>query len=147
MSWWDTGESDDLIGDQPADAVRHSLQRIAATRKPTLEELLQAVATVASVAGKKLLDNVPAGKPTISVKLKSGETLSVSASGDKTDHELETVLRENLVEVQKLYQEQVERNPRLTEWLSVFAFVMRYKPKEFVSDGAARSPADITLQL
>jgi len=144
MSWWDTGEGDDVIGDQPADLVRHSLQEIAARQKPGLEDLLGAINTVTkSDSGKKLLENVPANHADVVAKLKSGETVSASAA--EPNKPLVASLKENLKEIQKVYQERWERNPRLTEWLSTFAFVLRYRPEEFLEDGATRAPADLLL--
>ncbi|MCA1577391.1 MAG: hypothetical protein LC794_08520 [Acidobacteria bacterium] len=145
MSWWDSGENDDVIGDQPADLVRHSLQDIASRRKPKLEELLRAIAAVAkSEAGQKMLENVPADTVHVTAKLKSDETFSVRApSDDPADDNLVAALTDNLSSLQKQYQEYIERNPRLSEWLSVFAFVLRYKPEEFLEDGAARPVADL----
>ena len=145
MSWWDTGENDDVIGDQPADLMRHSLQDIAARRKPKLEELLRAIAAVASSeAGKKMLEKVSGDTVHVTAKLKSEETISVRApSADQVDGNLVAALTDNLRGLQKQYQEYIERNPRLSEWLSVFAFVLRYKPEEFLEDGAARPVADL----
>lgn len=145
MSWWDTGENDDVIGDQPADLMRHSLQDIAARRKPKLEELLRAIAAVASSeAGKKMLENVSGDTVHVTAKLQSGETVSVRApSDDQVDDDLVAALTDNLRGLQKQYQEYMERNPRLSEWLSVLAFVLRYKPEEFLEDGAARPVADL----
>jgi hypothetical protein len=144
MGWWDTGENDDVIGDKPADFMRHSLQDIASRRKPKLEELLRAIAAVAkNQAGQKMLENVPATVQ-VTAKLESDEKVSVSApSADKPDDELLAAVTDNLSGIQKLYQEYIERNPRLSEWLSVFAFVLRVKPEEFLDDGAARPVADL----
>ena len=143
MSWWDTDEGDDVIGDQPADLVRHSLQEIAAGQKPGLEDLLRAISTVTkSDSGRKLLENVPAKHADVVAKLKSGETVSASPA-DEPDKHLVASLQENLKEIKKVYQERWERNPRLTEWLSTFAFVLRYRPEDFLEDGATRPPADL----
>src|SRR5215510_6449241 len=131
MSWWDTGEDDDVIGDEPADLIRHSLQEIAAGRKPKLEELLGAIGVVTNgIVGKEMLENVPANLRGITAKLKSDETVSVRLyTGDEVNKDLLAVLTDNLRAIQRVYQERWERNPRLSEWLSAFAFVLRYRPE------------------
>jgi hypothetical protein len=149
MSWWDTDEGDDVIGDEPADLIRHSLQQIAVGKKSKLEDLLRAIGIVAkSDAGKKMLENLPANLRDITATLKSGETLSAQpAEEDATAKDLVTALTDNLRAIQKVYQERWERNPRLSEWLSVFAFVLRYRPEDFLEDGTVHPPANLKADV
>ncbi len=149
MSWWDTDDGDDVIGDEPADLIRHSLQQIAERQKPKLEDLLRAIGTVAkSDARKKMLENIPANLRGITATLKSGETISAQTSADDaTTRDIVATLTENLRAIRKIYQERWERNPRLSEWLSLFAFVLRYRPEDFLEDGTVRAPANLTADV
>src|SRR6266550_4264100 len=149
MSWWDTDDGDDVIGDEPADLIRHSLQQIAERQKPKLEDLLRAIGTVAkSDARKKMLENIPANLRGITATLKSGETISAQTSADDaTTRDIVATLTENLRAIRKIYQERWERNPRLSEWLSLFSFVLRYRPEDFLEDGTVRAPANLTVDV
>jgi hypothetical protein len=145
MSWWDTNNDDDVIGDQPADLVRHSLQQVAAAQKPALDDLLSAVgAVVKSAEGKEMLEKVPPKLHGISAVLKSGETVSAKPEGEGTP-DLVRSLTENLRAIRDVYKERWERNPRLSEWLAVLAFVLRYRPEDFLADGKDRAPGNLTV--
>lgn len=142
MSWWDTGNKDDVIGDEPADLVRHALTEIAQTRaqraqeKPKLADLLHAVVTVALTSRGKLLEKTPSGLKEIVVELKSGETVSsVLLQGAGATSDIVRLLTENLGQVAAVYRERWQRNPRFSEWLETLSFVLRYRPEEFLHDG------------
>jgi hypothetical protein len=150
MSWWDTGNKDDVIGDQPADLVRHVLQEIVETRaqrsepKPKLADLLRAIGIVATTADGKMFEDVPGTLREIVAELKSGQTVSsglLPAVHETND--LVSILTRNLNEIAKIYQERWERNLRLSEWLETFSFVLRYRPEEFLDDGVAHPPSEL----
>lgn len=150
MSWWETGNGDDVIGDQPADLVRHGLRKIAETRtnqaqeKPRLAELLQAIGTVATGAGGKTLEAVPPNLREIVAELKSAQTLSSGLIRDSPQtRDLVSILSDSLGEIAAVYQERWERNPRFSEWLQSIIFVLRYRPEDFVSDGVQHPPAQL----
>lgn len=144
MSWWDTDNDDDVIGDQPADLVRHSLQQVASAQKPALDDLLRAIGAVAkSAEGKEMLEKVPPKLQGVSAVLKSGEKVSAKPEEDKGT--LVRSLTENLRATRDVYKERWERNPRLSEWLSVLSFVLRYRPEDFLEDGKDRPPANFTV--
>jgi hypothetical protein len=152
MSWWDTDNDDDVIGDQPADLNRQSLQQMVTTRahrgegKPTLAELLRAIGNAAATAGKELLDNVPTELSEITAVLKSGETISSGPlEEDPKISDLVSILTENLHAIHDVYQERWERKPRLSEWLYAFAFVLLYQPEDFLSDGVDHPPSRIEV--
>ena len=150
MSWWDTGEENDVIGDEPADAVRHALLRIAEEKtrqgrpKPKLSELLRAMGTVALRASKEELVMAGSAPQAIVAELKSGETESSGTLTDAAeDRELAASLAENLSVVAAIYRSRWGRPPKLSEWLESLAFVLRYRPEEYLEDGDQRPPIKI----
>lgn len=150
MSWWDTGNGDDVIGDQSADLVRHALQQIAEARakgsqeKPTLAELLRAIGIVAISAGGQMLEDKPANPRKIVAELKSGETISSGPfREDAGTSDLVPILAGNLRAIAEVYQERWERKPRLSELLYAFEFVLRYRPEDFLRDGLEHPPTKL----
>lgn len=150
MSWWDTGNKDDVIGDQPADLVRHALKEIAKTRaqqsqdKPKVTDLLQAIGTVALSSGK-LLEKTPSDLKEIVAELESGQTISsgpLRGAGETND--IVRSLTENLGQIAAVYRERWERNPRFSEWLDVLSFVLRVRPEEYLHDGTEHTPSQLT---
>ena len=151
MSWWDTGNTDDVIGDQPADLIRHALKEIVETRaqqsedKPRLADLLQAVGTVALGLGGKLLEKTPSDLREIVAELKSGETISSGLlHGADETNDIVRVLTENLGQIAAVYRDRWERNPRFSEWLDTLSFVLRYRPEEFLHDGVQHPVSQLT---
>jgi hypothetical protein len=149
MSWWDTGNDDDVIGDEAADLVRHGLERIVektAGAKPRLADLLRAIGVVAITNSGKLLDGVPNDLHEIVAQLKSDQTISSGVLSRWSEtNDVVSMLNENLAEVAQVYTERWERNPRLTEWLETFSFVLRARPEKFLSDGSEHPPSEITV--
>jgi hypothetical protein len=150
MSWWDTGEENDVIGDEPADAVRHALLRIAEEKtrqrrpKPKLSELLRAMGTVALRASKEELLMAGPAPQVIVAELKSGGAESSGTLTDAAeDRELTASLAENLSAVAAIYRSRWGNPPKLSEWLESFAFVLRYRPEEYLEDGGPRAPLKI----
>lgn len=150
MSWWDTGEENDVIGDEPADAIRHALLRIVEEKtrqrrpKPKLSELLRAIGAVALRASKEELSMAGSAPKTIVAELKSGGVESSGAFTDAAeDRELEASLAENLTAIAAIYRSRWGKPPKLSEWLESFAFVLRYRPEEYLEDGGQSAPLRI----
>ena len=119
MSWWDTGNKDDVIGDQPADLVQHALKEIVETRaqqtqvKPRVADLVQAVGTVALSSGRELLEQTPSDLREIVAELESGQTISSGLlSGTSETNDIVRVLTENLGQIAAVYRERWERKMR-----------------------------------
>ncbi|HZI62389.1 MAG TPA: hypothetical protein VFD62_16860 [Pyrinomonadaceae bacterium] len=151
MSWWDTGNKDDVIGDQPADLVRHALKEIAETRaqqakdKPRLADVVQAIGTVALSSGGELLDQVPSDLREIVAELESGQTISSGhLRGTSETNDIVRVLTDNLGQIVAVYHERWERNPRFSEWLDTLSFVLRSRPERFLHDGLEHPPSQLT---
>jgi hypothetical protein len=152
MSWWDTGNGDDVIGDQPGDILRHSLLAIATADskheqpKPTLQELLRAVAVVVNEAPEsQLAKHSEVGE--IVARLKNGATLSsgrLDAQGT-LPAALVGPLKAGLRQIADVYQERWQRPPRLPEWLQALTFVLGYRPEEYVRDGVEHAPESVEV--
>jgi hypothetical protein len=153
MSWWNTGNKDDVTGDKPADLARSALQRIVKEResrsqeKPALADLLRAMGIVAKGAPEKNFDDQIGGLHQLFAGLKSGERV---ASGplqvEARSEDLLGPLTESLRIIAEAYQERWERRPRLSEWLNAFEFVLRYRPEDFLEDGLKHQPAKIKFE-
>jgi hypothetical protein len=149
MSWWDTGEGDDVIGDQAADQVREALQQIVDARakrsqdKPVLADLLWAIAIATGSAGTVLADP-PAGVLPLVAQLKSGQTVSSGSPPDEREtRDLVGPLAACLRALGTIYQDRWDRKPRLSEWLRALEFVLKYRPEDFLRDGADHRPLRI----
>jgi hypothetical protein len=145
MSWWDTGEAGDVIGDQPADIVGRVLRRIADERsqqarpKPTLSELLRAVGTVAVEARGKRLTGVPENLQEISAELKARGTVSSGPlRDDEKTRDLTAELRTAVDEIAEIYKSRWERNPKFSEWLEISTFVLGAQPERYIEDGKSK---------
>jgi hypothetical protein len=152
MSWWDTGNNDDVIGDEPADLVRHGLQQIVETRsqqskeKPKLADLLRAIGAVTIAESGKVLDGAPGNLREIVAELKTNRTVSSGVLSAKPEAgDLVSILTANLVEIAAVYKERWERNPRLSEWLETLSFVLRARAEEFLEDGSEHPPSQLVV--
>jgi hypothetical protein len=150
MSWWETGERNDVIGDQPADIIRRVLKRIAEERdrqsrpKPTLAELLQTLGTIALEARGKQLDAVPEDLRGLVVDLETGQEVSSSPLGQESlNQDLAAELRAALDEVANQYHSRWDRVPKFTELLEIVLFILGYQPERFLQDGGNRVPVKI----
>ena len=126
MSWWNPpGRPDDVIGDEPADQADAALRRTAAQRvaaglpPATLPELLGALGAALAQAASALAEPLPAGRSVVS------ETTTGDVGPGPADEDLIQQLVDAIRDVAAEYRERFERNPRLTEVLGVFAFVLR----------------------
>jgi hypothetical protein len=126
MSWWNLpGRPDDVIGDGPADVVAAALRRAAAGRvaeglvPATLPELLGALGAALAQAGSVLAEPLPTGGCVVA------ETSTGDVAPGPADEHLIAPLVDGIHDVAAEYRERFERNPRLTEMLGVFAFVLR----------------------
>ena len=150
MSWWDTGNGDDVIGDQSGDLARHGLLAIVDANarhgrpKPLLQDLLRAIAAVAIQAPPSQLTR-PARLGEIVASLETGDVLSSGPVHDEADvaQELTSPLKANLRQLADVYQQRWKRPPRLSEWLESLAFVLRSQPEKYLLDGVEHSPESI----
>ncbi len=143
MGWWKSGEHD-ILGDMPADGITGVLQGLAETAvgsnrpKPTLTELMTALATILDGHGEEYLEIEPSGlSGTITLRGRALVTLptrGTSASPDYVDR-----LRPAIAGVTRAYDEAVGRHPRISELLATFSFVLSGDPTVYLS-GANPQP-------
>jgi len=135
MSWWDTGEGDDVIGDRPADLLTSALTGLAEWRerthgeRPSLAGLLAGLGALLSEAGRTVV---------VTAETAAGP---VRGEGDAARAEGETllpILREALEKVAAAYQERWERDPRPSEVAHVVAFVLGPAPERYLRAQDAR---------
>jgi hypothetical protein len=138
MSWWKTGNGDDRVGDESADAAGNALDTVAATRRgqgrplPTLEEFVDALATA-------LLFHFELGTlPPVVARRDDGKSVRASAArtaaGDIVAPLLEAIRR-----MGEAYEAYFDRPPRPSEVVASVGFVLSAAPGDYLGDGAGLS--------
>lgn len=135
MSWWDTGEGDDVIGDRPADLLTSALVELAREReratgeRPSLPGLLAGLSEAVSDAGQraKLTAETQPGPVT-------GESEAARAEGNA----LQPQLREALAKINAEYQERWEREARPSEVARLAGFVLGPSPERYLRTSDAQ---------
>ena len=138
MSWWDTDDGG-VTGDQPADAVRNALREIAGRRKPSLEELLRAVAAVLAAKGSEYLSGAPAGIPELTAGDFERSWEASSAGHAEAAADLTEPLARTFAAIAQIYENRWERKPRLNELLEALQFVLGYQPEDYLEGVAGHS--------
>jgi hypothetical protein len=135
MSWWDTGEGDDVIGDRPADILTSALAAIADSgdERPSLAALL---------AGLGAALSEPEHPVIITADTEAGPVQGVGEEAQAEGARLLPRLREALEEVKAAYQDRWERDPRPSEVAHAAAFVLGPSPERYL-----RAPEAEGLEL
>lgn len=135
MGWWHTGENEDeLIGDEPADAVTSMLAKLTSMRKaktqppPTLQQLLDCLAAALKSTESPRLHDFHGLK----ARLSDGDELESKANNSE-DHHMIDAIKDGIIEIDEIYREAFERSPTLREIVDNFAFVLGYKPTRFLT--------------
>jgi hypothetical protein len=139
MGWWRTkSECDDIIGDGPIDTATSALRSIANKAiKPSLQELLDALAHTIRTTSRGLIEPAAPADVQIEALLSSppGTLTSRSAVPEaRAARALEGALRAITADYQ---DSSLERLPRLSEVLAIFAFVLRHEPQRFLREADA----------
>lgn len=129
MSWWDTGEGDDVIGDRPADLLTSALAELATEQeratgeRPSLPGLLAGLGEALSQKGHrtKLTAETQGGPVT-------GESAAPRAEGNA----MQAHLREALAMINAEYQERWEREARPSEVARLAGFVLGPSPERYL---------------
>jgi hypothetical protein len=155
MGWWETGQGDDVIGDEPADTITTTLRAMAEAyeeqgkQKPTVQQLLNAILSALRLKPEQFIDEGnEISIQTLTAKFES--TLdNVSSSEDNiADNQLVTALCDAFEEVAVEYEDaEMERKPRLSELLTSIAFVLGYEPEEYLSVPEGTSVTEIVANL
>ena len=139
MSWWETGNGDDVIGDEPADALQDALRGIAAASegqsrtKPTLAQLLAAIAAVLHTKARDVLAEASLVQSALVARLADG---SVVRSESDDNGQLATMvasLTAAAEAIARIYNDRFARRPRLSELLAVISFVLRGQPERYLA--------------
>jgi hypothetical protein len=131
MSWWDTGEGDDVIGDRPADLLTSALANLAGARG--------AVGEPPSLAGLLAGLGAALSGPSRQVELVAETESGPLPTGSEAEAvELMPELRKVLAEIDASYQERWERDPRPSEVARLTAFVLGPDPGRYLRAADAR---------
>jgi hypothetical protein len=154
MGWWETGDGDDLIGDEAVDAVERALKafrKAGRGERPTLEALLDALVAGLAAGGPSLFAGAEKKRVRrLTAKLEPGParaSAAVAGAPGSAGQGLVSALAEALEEIHDEYEESVDRKPRLSELLACFAFVLGQEPEEYLSGVEGRSVTEIAAEL
>lgn len=123
MGWFPTNENDDMIGDLPADIIQMRLTEYCGQwSKPTLDELLAALEQVLRNEESRYLDPDtafvwPIGHLTCRNMRKRVPTIAAT--------ELINCLRGMMDGINQVYEDGLDRKPRLTEILAALVFTLQ----------------------
>ncbi len=139
MSWWDTGNGDDVIGDRPADLLTAALPELPA---PSLAELLEAVSQVLREHGENLVADPDDARDAVVVT-----DPPVIEDNPRPPREAVT---ERLLgafrDIAAVYDDRWERRPRVSELLALLAFVLRPRPRPWLSEGGDALVRDVVVR-
>ncbi len=140
MGWWEIAQSDNIIGDSPADTIAETLGQIASSceeqgkPKPTLKEALNAITSVLRLKAAEVVEN--GEEIFIQTLVAELEPTSSQVSGgedNNTDEALVTAFSEAIEKITNQYQDAVDRKPRLRELLACIRFVLGYNPSQYLA--------------
>ena len=153
MGWWKTEQGADIIGDGPADTITSTLRRIASKhekkgkRKPTLQHLLTAIEKCLSLKPRDLIFEGEISCSSRLVAKVGTKIISTSSRLFKVDELIIAELCDGFEEIAQEYEEsELERKPYLSELLANVAFVLSYRPEEYLSGVEGISVDEITIE-
>ncbi|ACK72524.1 hypothetical protein PCC7424_4153 [Gloeothece citriformis PCC 7424] len=139
MGWWQTGQNDDIIGDSPADTLAETFQMIVSNYqqqhkpKPTLEEVLDAIASILREQAVNLVeDGENLSFKRLLVELESNSVQISGGEKDSPDEQLIQALSNAFLTIAEQYEDAVNRKPRVTELLACVRFILGYQPEEYL---------------
>ncbi len=147
MSWWDI-DSENVMGDGPADVMRSALDDIAGGRdrqgrpRPSLQELLGGFARALRAYERR----PGAGDfQKVYAKLDSSSE-PVHGAEEAADEQLVEAFSRAFARIESQYAERWERKPRRVELLEALAFILVYRPDRFLSGAEGISVLRIAAQ-
>ena len=140
MSWWETGNENDVIGDVPVDIIEEILKKQAEQRsradrpKPTLQELLDSFMWVLK-KNPDLFELQTGGKQVqrICATLANTPCEIISNDGTSPDEEFVVALASAFEQVGAKYVDRWSRRPRISELTECLVFILGYKPDMYLS--------------
>jgi hypothetical protein len=138
MGWWPSGNGEDIMGDEVADAVLGTLQfheKMTGT-KPTLQELLDATAFLVSRDGDDFLSEYTPDEGLRLEAILKAPTPALQSRPEPPVDDLMFGLPALFREIAGLYMNTGHRRkPRMSELLAGLAFVLRSRPERILRDG------------
>ena len=140
MGWWKINNGEDIIGDRPVDAITIKLTEIATKQvergktKPRLSQLTSSIETVIRdhEAEYLQLDSEEGLIGKISLKNYIGQTPNEEER--KPNSEIIDEIRAMLNQIVQLYEENINRKPKMTEILACITFVLSSEPEKYLRD-------------
>lgn len=126
MSWWEL-EGDEVMGDQPADALASALE--ASDPKPTLQQFAVAVAS----ALRSSPSDIAEPPSVLSIVFETADATRASADG-AADNAFTEHARRALTAVAATYQRRWGRGPTLNEILGCIEFVLGADARPYLAD-------------
>lgn len=137
MGWWSsTKNEDDIIGDGPADIVSEMFQNINEKLGilPTIEEFFSIVLIVINKNLEQFLSNDHISKLTkITLEFASPEKQWVIHEASQPLADLLDEVTLCLESIVAEYEMDVERKPKVSEFLTTLEFVLAYNTSEYLS--------------
>jgi hypothetical protein len=130
MSWWDTGEGDNVIGDAPADLMGDALSEISYAREkrsqpnPNIQQLIDGFAHALKTYGS--------GDKGLTLKRSGGD--DITARAEDSDEEIAKAFQTGFQQIARKYKERWDRDPRVQELAELLTFVLGYQPERYMSD-------------
>jgi hypothetical protein len=137
MGWWSTEKDNEVIGDIPVDIVTTALQALAKSHeeigkpKLTLAELLGGMTLILQQKSEDYLDD-GSGIHLQKIVAKGNHQFNQEIT-QESDQNVLQVIDQALNEIVSVYENTLERKPRLGEILACFAFVLAYEPERYLS--------------
>jgi hypothetical protein len=136
MGWWRTGQGDDIMGDDGADAIEGFLKEHAKIegQKPSFQELLDATANVLQSDGDSILSN-PEALGSSEVEAVFAEPVTTLVSRSRLNTSLKSRLLKCFQDIAKQYLDtEYKRKPRLSEIFSIINFVLCVDPDDLLRE-------------
>ena len=150
MGWWKTGLADDVLGDDVADVTTQlckDINTLYRSHEQVPPDFGQFLASLMHCLHQALHPSNPPNPTAISTLCASfHDSEEIACNTKRPDvlaDELEALLTERLAAMATLYQADLDRQPRLTEVLSSFAFALGYRPEDYLSAMEGRSVSKI----
>jgi hypothetical protein len=149
MGWWQGENEIDLLGDGPADTLSGALQEIAKVqrRKPTLQELLEALHAALLLAPESLLLESDIHVAALAAHMNDGSTVSTHDATRPGDLPVK-LLYQALQDIVTDYEDMEDhRKPRLRELLATAAFILGPDDQDFVQSPTGSGVRSIAAEI
>jgi hypothetical protein len=137
MGWWKTGNNDDILGDNPADAITIRLREMVedlekqGKEKPTWPELLNAIENL--IRGREDQYLYQGAQTPLPGQITDKEAAARERNAKQQGApEVYATIQTLLDELVIAYEQSVERKPRRSEIIDSFRFVVNANPEQYL---------------